>query len=132
MLSKLIHIILSPLLWFVSFVPLKILYIKSLILSNFFIYRKDIIKSNIDNAFNNLNIDHKKQIIKGFRMYFLNLIAEIVKMISVNKKFYSNRITVNNIEILDTFYSGRLDTLFGKYGSYFISNFVKYIYRRIV
>jgi len=104
MLSKLIHIILSPLLWFVSFVPLKILYIKSLILSNFFFYRKDIIKSNIDNAFNNLNIDHKKQIIKGFRMYFLNLIAEIVKMISVNKKFYSNRITVNNIEILDKYY----------------------------
>ena len=104
MLSKLIHIILSPLLWFVSFVPLKILYIKSLILSNFFFYRKDIIKSNIDNAFNNLNIDHKKQIIKGFRMYFLNLIAEIIKMISVKKKFYSNRITINNIEMLDQFY----------------------------
>ena len=104
MLSKLIYIILSPLLWFVSFFPLKILYIKSLILSNFFFYRKDIIKSNIDNAFNNLNIDHKKQIIKGFRMYFLNLIAEIIKMISVKKKFYSNRIAVNNIEMLDQFY----------------------------
>ena len=104
MLSKLIHIILSPLLGFVSFVPLNILYIKSLILSNFFFYRKDIIKSNIDNAFNNLNIDHKKQIIKGFRMYFLNLIAEIIKMISVKKKFYSNRITINNIEMLDQFY----------------------------
>jgi len=104
MLSKLIHIILSPLLWFVSFVPLKILYIKSLILSNFFIYRKDIIKSNIDNAFNNLNIDHKKQIIKGFRRYFLNLICEIIKMISVNNSFYSNRITINNIEMLDKYY----------------------------
>ena len=104
MLSKLIHIILSPLLWFVSFVPLKILYIKSLILSNFFFYRNDIIKSNIDNAFNNLNINHKKKIIKGFRIYFLNLICEIIKMISVNKKFYSNRITVNNIEMLDKYY----------------------------
>ena len=104
MLSKLIHIILSPLLWFVSFVPLKILYIKSLILSNFFFYRNDIVKSNIDNAFNNLNINHKKKIIKGFRIYFLNLICEIIKMISVNKKFYSNRIIVNNIEMLDKYY----------------------------
>jgi len=104
MLSKLNHIILSPLLWLVSIVPLKILYIKSLILSNFFFYRNDIIKSNIDNAFNNLNIDHKKKIIKGFRMYFLNLICEIIKMISVNKNFYNNRITIKNIEILDQFY----------------------------
>ena len=104
MLSKLIYIILSPLLWFVSFVPLKILYIKSLILSNFFFYRNDIVKSNIDNAFNNLNINHKKQIINSFRIYFLNLICEIIKMISVNKKFYSNRITVNNIEMLDKYY----------------------------
>ena len=104
MLSKLNHIILSPLLWLVSIVPLKVLYIKSLILSNFFFYRNDIIKSNIDNAFNNLNIDHKKKIFKGFRIYFLNLICEIIKMISVNKKFYINRVTIKNIEILDQFY----------------------------
>ena len=104
MLSKLNHIILSPLLWLVSIVPLKILYIKSLILSNFFFYRNDIIKSNIDNAFNNSNIDHKKKIFKGFRIYFLNLICEIIKMISVNKKFYINRINIKNIEILDQFY----------------------------
>ena len=104
MLSKLNHIILSPLLWLVSIVPLKVLYIKSLVLSNFFFYRNDIIKSNIDNAFNNLNIDHKKKIFKGFRIYFLNLICEIIKMISMNKKFYINRITIKNIEILDQFY----------------------------
>ena len=104
MLSKLNHIILSPLLWLVSIVPLKVLYIKSLVLSNFFLYRNDIIKSNIDNAFNNLNIDHKKKIFKSFRIYFLNLICEIIKMLSVNKNFYTNRITIKNIEILDQFY----------------------------
>lgn len=104
MLSKINHIILSPLLWLVSIVPLKVLYIKSLILSNFFFYRNHIIKSNIDNAFNNSNIDHKKQIIKGFRRYFLNLICEIIKMISVNNSFYNNRITIKNIEILDQYY----------------------------
>ncbi|MDC1063481.1 lysophospholipid acyltransferase family protein [Flavobacteriales bacterium] len=104
MLSKLNHIILSPLLWLVSIVPLKVLYIKSIILSNFFFYRNDIIKSNIDNAFNKANIDHKKQIIKGFRRYFLNLICEIIKMISVNNSFFSNRITIKNIEILDQYY----------------------------
>ena len=104
MLSKINHIILSPLLWLVSIVPLKVLYIKSLILSNFFFYRNDIIKSNIDNAFNNLNINHKKQIINSFRIYFLNLICEIIKMISVNNSFYNNRITIKNIEILDQYY----------------------------
>lgn len=104
MLSKINHIILSPLLWLVSIVPLKVLYIKSLILSNFFFYRNHIIKSNIDNAFNNSNIDHKKQIINGFRRYFLNLICEIIKMISVNNSFYNNRITIKNIEILDQYY----------------------------
>jgi Kdo2-lipid IVA lauroyltransferase/acyltransferase len=104
MLSKLNHIILSPILWLVSIVPLKVLYIKSLILSNFFFYRNDIIKSNIDNAFNNLNINHKKQIINSFRIYFLNLICEIIKMISVNNSFYNNRIIIKNIEILDQYY----------------------------
>ena len=104
MLSKLNHIILSPILWLVSIVPLKVLYIKSLILSNFFFYRNDIIKSNIDNAFKNLNINHKKQIINSFRIYFLNLICEIIKMISVNNSFYNNRITIKNIEILDQYY----------------------------
>lgn len=104
MISKLNHIILSPLLWLVSIVPLKVLYIKSIILSNFFFYRNDIIKSNIDNAFYNLNINHKKQIINGFRRYFLNLICEIIKMISVNNSFYNNRITIKNIKILDQYY----------------------------
>ena len=104
MLSKLNHIILSSILWLVSIVPLKVLYIKSLILSNFFFYRNDIIKSNIDNAFKNLNINHKKQIINSFRIYFLNLICEIIKMISVNNSFYNNRITIKNIEILDQYY----------------------------
>ena len=104
MLSKLNHIILSLLLWLVSIVPLKVLYIKSIILSNFFFYRNDIIKSNIENAFYNLNINQKKQIINGFRTYFLNLICEIIKMISVNNSFYNNRITIKNIKILDQYY----------------------------
>ena len=45
---------------------------------------------------------------------------EVIDEVDVNKK-----LDKYNFEILDTFYSGRLDTLFGKYGSYFISNFVK-------
>ena len=104
MLSKLNHIILSPILWLVSIVPLKVLYIKSLILSNFFFYRKDIIKSNINTAFYDFTKNQKKNLIKGFRKYFLNLICEIVKMISVNKKFYDDRITIKNIEVLDKYY----------------------------
>ncbi len=45
---------------------------------------------------------------------------EVIDEVDINKK-----LDKYNFEILDTFYSGRLDTLFGKYGSYFINNFAK-------
>jgi hypothetical protein len=45
---------------------------------------------------------------------------EVIDEFNVNKK-----LDKYNFEMLDIFYSGRLDTLFGRYGSYLINNFVK-------
>ena len=104
MLSKIYHLILFQILWIISIIPLRLLYIKSFLISNIFFYRKDIIRSNINSAFNKTSKQGKRKIYYNFRRYFINLILEIVKMISADKNFYKRRIKINNLSILDEYY----------------------------
>ena len=104
MISKTLKFILYPLLWLISVVPLFILNIFSIIISPFFTYRKNIILSNIKLAFPKKNEWEINKIYKGFKLYFLNLIWEIIKMFSSSKEFYKKRIKVSNMDLINDYY----------------------------
>ena len=56
-------------------------------------------------AFPNKNKREINNIYKGFKLYFLNLIWEIIKMFSSNNNFYKKRIRVSNIDIINDYYN---------------------------
>ena len=71
---------------------------------NSFKYRKNIILSNIKLAFPKKNEEETNKIYKGFKLYFLNLIWEIIKMFSSSKEFYKKRIKVSNMDLINDYY----------------------------
>ena len=105
MISKLINIIGYSFFWFISLIPLSLYNLLSYLINFIFFYRKKIVLNNIKLAFPNKSNLEIKNIYKGFRLYFINLICEIIKMFSSNISFYKKRITVHNINLINNYYN---------------------------
>ena len=104
MISKLINIIGYSFFWFISLIPLSLLNLLSYLINFIFFYRKKIVLNNIKLAFPNKSNLEIKNIYKGFKLYFINLIWEIIKMSSSNIKFYKKRINIQNINLINDYY----------------------------
>jgi KDO2-lipid IV(A) lauroyltransferase len=102
-----IHKFIYFLFWLISLLNLSILYFTLypvfLIFNYIFRYRENIVNNNIKNALTFLNDKDKKEVAKGFYLYFFNLLIEICKMASVDKAFYLNRVKVINPELLEKY-----------------------------
>ena len=85
-----------------SFLPITILYSFSTLVrkinSFFFKYRHNTIIKNIENSF--INENHNK-ISKKFSIHFFNLIAEIIKSLSISKNDLLNRVKIININEIE-------------------------------
>ena len=105
MISKLINIIGYSFFWFISLIPLSLYNLISYLINFIFFYRKKIVLNNIKLAFPNKSDLEIKNIYKGFRLYFINLICEIIKMFSSNISFYKKRINIQNINLINNYYN---------------------------
>ena len=105
MISKLINIIGYSFFWFISLIPLSLYNLLSYLTNFIFFYRKKIVLNNIKLAFPNKSNLEIKNIYKGFRLYFINLICEIIKMFSSNISFYKKRINIQNINLINDYYN---------------------------
>ena len=105
MISKLINIIGYSFFWFISLIPLSLYNLLSYLINFIFFYRKKIVLNNIKLAFPNKSNLEIKNIYKGFRLYFINLICEIIKMFSSNISFYKKRINIQNINLINNYYN---------------------------
>ena len=103
MINKFIYF----LVWLISSINLSILYFILypifIIFNYIFRYRKNIVNQNIKNSLTLINHKKRKEVVKGFYRYFFNLLIEILKMASVKKDFYLNRIKVINPEVLEKY-----------------------------
>ena len=95
------------LVWLISSINLSILYFILypifIIFNYIFRYRKKIVNQNIQNSLTLINHKKRKEVVKDFYRYFFNLLIEILKMASVKKEFYLNRIKVINPEVLEKY-----------------------------
>ena len=66
--------------------------------SHFFKYRNNTIIKNIENSFKN---ESHNEISKRFSIHFFNLIAEIIKSLSISKKDLLNRVKILNINEIE-------------------------------
>ncbi|TVZ57212.1 KDO2-lipid IV(A) lauroyltransferase [Lutibacter sp. Hel_I_33_5] len=97
-----------PIIWLISILPFRILYIKSTFL--FYItyyiigYRKKIVMNNLKLAFPNKSATELKIIHKKFYRYFIDFIFESIKTLTISEKEIKSRYHFKNIKVIDDLY----------------------------
>lgn len=94
--------------WFISILPMSLQYV----ISDFFYfiafyivkYRKDVVYSNLINAFPNKNNSEIDKIAKAYYHHFIDLFIEIMVMINISEKSLQKRNKFTNIELLSSLY----------------------------
>ncbi len=139
--------VLYPLLWVLSLLPLKILYLFSdfLYLLAYYIirYRRKVVRQNLTRSFPNYTLKEIISIEKKFYRFFCDLMIEIIYNVNAPHKKMKQRMTVENVEEL-TQYADNKQTVIvmtGHYGNWewssaiglhFPENFMVYpVYRKL-
>jgi len=101
----LIFALVYPIVWFISRLPMKILYIISDILFFFvyyiFGYRKKVVQNNINTCFPEKSETERKSIVKNFYKHFIDLMIESIKAFTISEKEIKKRYHYKNIELLE-------------------------------
>ncbi|WP_282123492.1 lysophospholipid acyltransferase family protein [Algibacter mikhailovii] len=101
-MQLLAYIILYPLLWFISILPFRILYIISdftfFFIYNIFGYRKKVVTNNMKLAFPEKTEQEIASIRKKFYHHFCDMLVESIKSITVSEKEIMKRYTFPNVD----------------------------------
>lgn len=93
-----------PIIWFLSLLPLRVLYIISdfLFLVNYYLigYRKKVVKENLELAFPNKTEKEILAIRKKFFRHFTDLMVESIRFYSISEKEMKKRYKCINPEVL--------------------------------
>jgi len=101
----LIFALVYPIIWFLSRLPMRILYVFSdiLFLIIYYIvgYRKKVVINNIKTAFPEKTSDEQNKIVKDFYKHFIDLMIESIKAFTISEKELNKRYKYTNFELLD-------------------------------
>ena len=103
----LIFALVYPLIWFLSKLPFRVLYVISDLV--FFIlyyivgYRKDVVRFNLKTAFPNMDEVTLKKTEKRFYHHFCDLFIEVIKTLSISEQTLRDRYLFTNIEVLQKY-----------------------------
>jgi KDO2-lipid IV(A) lauroyltransferase len=107
-LKRMLNQMLTGILYLISLLPFKILFILSDILHYFvrhiFQYRKKVVQENVGFAFPEKSAEEKQQIIDRFYRHFTDLIVETVKLHSISEKNMNKHLKIRGLESIDTLY----------------------------
>ncbi len=103
-MKLLIYIIVYPLLWLISLLPFRILFLISDLLSFILFriigYRKKVISNNLKLALPNKTEKERYAIQKKFYRHFTDVFIEVIKSITLSKKAIQKRFEFENIEVI--------------------------------
>jgi len=103
--------IVYDLLYLLSMLPLRILYILSdsiyFLLYHIIGYRKEVVRDNLANAFPDKSVEERKHIEKQFYKNFIDNFIETLKLLSGGKKFAADHFTVDNTLLEEEFAKGK-------------------------
>jgi len=104
----LIFAISYPIIWILSLLPMRVLYILSDFLYILFFYligyRKKVVLENLQLAFPTKDISELKTIQKDFFKHFTDIFVESIKAFSITKKTLLKRYKFTNPELIDELY----------------------------
>ncbi len=123
-MQRLLYILAYPILWLLSIMPMRILYIKSTalyFLAYYIIgYRKKVVNDNLALAFPEKTQEERDRIAKKFFKHLCDVIFETIKAFTISEKEIRKRFVVTNIEILEPYYQKDKSILLmaGHYGNW--------------
>jgi Kdo2-lipid IVA lauroyltransferase/acyltransferase len=98
-----------PIIWVLSRLPMRILYIKSdfLYVIMYYVigYRKKVVLDNLKLSFPEKSDQELKKISKKFFKHLIDLIMESIKAFTISKKQISKRYTYKNAEMVNKYVS---------------------------
>lgn len=114
-------------LYLFSLLPFWVLYLFSdavfIVLFYVIKYRRKVVQENLRNAFPEKTEIERTQIERKFFGYLADLMVEAIKLISISERQLKKHFTLNNPELLDTFFSRQKSVLgaLGHYGNWEMS-----------
>lgn len=100
-----VFILVYPIIWLLSILPLRVLYILSdavfVLIYHVFGYRKKVVYGNLKLAFPDKKEKELLKIQKKFFHHFIDIFIEMIKSFSISKKEILKRYTYQNLEIFD-------------------------------
>jgi KDO2-lipid IV(A) lauroyltransferase len=103
-MQLLIYIIVFPLLWLLSLLPFRVLYIisdfLSFILFYFIGYRKKVVLDNLKLALPNKNAKELLKIRRQFYTHFTDVFMEMIKSITISEKSVHKHFVFEDLEVL--------------------------------
>ena len=104
----LIFVLTYPIIWLLSLLPMRVLYILSdfLYLIFFYLigYRKKVVLENLQLAFPEKTIKEIKTIQKQFFKHFSDVLVESIKAFTISNKTLHKRYKIKNPELIDELY----------------------------
>lgn len=97
-------ILVYPIIWLISILPLRVLYFFSdfiyILVYYIFGYRKKAISENLFLAFPEKTVKERKLIQKKFYSHFIDIFIEMIKSFTISEKQIRKRYTFTNIELV--------------------------------
>lgn len=114
-------------LYLLSLLPFWVLYLiaDAVFITLFYLtrYRRKVVQQNLLNAFPEKSAAERAQIERKFYSYLADLMVEAIKLISISERELKKHFTLNNPELLDTFFNEQKSVLgaLGHYGNWEMS-----------
>ncbi|MDC9722095.1 MAG: lysophospholipid acyltransferase family protein [Urechidicola sp.] len=107
-MQLLIYIIVFPILWLLSILPFRVLYLFSdfisFILFRVIGYRKDVVLNNIKIAFPEKSEKEVRKIRRQFFKHFTDVFMEMIKSITISEKNVHKRFVFEDIDVINNLY----------------------------
>lgn len=130
-MHKIVFHLTYPLLYLISFMPMRILYLLSALLYlvgyKIFGYRKKVVFQNISNAFPEYTTKEVRTIANRFYVYLFDTIVETIKLETISKSALNKMCSCENMDVLNRLYSEGRSVIVasGHYGNW------EYVYRHL-
>ena len=103
-MQLLAYILMYPILWFISILPFRILYIFSDFVCfwvyNVFGYRKKTVRKNIALTLPHLTAKERLDIERKFYTHMCDMFLEMIKTMSISEEEINRRFVITNIELI--------------------------------
>lgn len=102
-MQLLIYLIVYPILWLISKLPFRLLYIFSdfvyILIYRVIGFRKKVVRSNLEMALPQLSEKERREIEKKFYHHLCDMFLEMIKTLSISKSEIEKRFVFKNLEV---------------------------------